>query len=127
MSAVAPRTQVGVTVVREAIESPAALDELIARAVGLAGQERPFALLLIVRGSPLEDRPASFGAIRRAPGGRAHFGTWCRGVAYVFEDADDEEAAHWHLHAAPFMWGTRILVARDRESVEAALRSELSP
>jgi hypothetical protein len=127
MSAVASRTQGGVTVVREAIGSPAALDDLIARAVGLAGEERPFALLMTVSGGVLEDRPAGFGAIRRARGGRAHFGTWCRGVAYVFEEAGAEEAAHWHLHAAPFSWGTRIFVARQRESAEAWLRSELSP
>ncbi len=127
MTAVAPLSHAAVTVVRESIASPAALDGLITRAVDLAGEERPFALLLTVRGGVLEDRPAGFGAIRRAPGGRAHFGTWCRGVAYVFEEADDEEAAHWHLHAAPFSWGTRIFVARQRENAEAWLRFELAP
>lgn len=125
MSAVAFRTEPAEAIVTAAVGSAAGLDELLGRVVELARCEAPFGVVVVVRDFALAPRQAGFAAIRRLPGGRAHLGTWCRGVVYVFESAEAEQAARQHLHEAPLLWGTRILVADATAEAVAWLHDEL--
>lgn len=111
-------------IVTASIESPACLEDLLARVVEIAACDRPFGVVLVVRGIVLERHRASFTAIRRLPGGRATFGTWCRGVGYVFETAAAQAGARRHLDEARYLWGSRIFVTRAADEATARLRRE---
>ncbi len=111
-------------IVTASIQSPACLDDLLARVVDIAACDRPFGVMLVVRGVVLECHHSSFAAIRRLPGGRAKFGTWCRGVGYVFETSAAQAGARRHLFEARYLWGSRIFVTRATDDATAWLRGE---
>ncbi len=117
--------QLAETIVTASIGSAADLEELLGQAVEMACGERPFGVVTTVSGLDLRRHRSSFEVIRRMPGGRAHFGTWCRGVGYVFESAAEERAARQHLYEAPLLWGARIVVTHAGEDAAAWLRGEL--
>lgn len=87
------------------------LDRLAHEAQALAACERPFGMVLTVAGLRLDAHRGSFPSIRRMPGGRARFGTWCRGVAYVFGPGSAIDGARRHVREAPLIWGTLINVS----------------
>jgi hypothetical protein len=109
-------------IVTASIQSPACLDDLLARVVDIVACDRPFGVVLVVHGVVLER--SSFAAIRRLPGGRARFGTWCRGVGYVFETSAAQAAARRHLFEARYLWGSRIFVTRATDDATVWLLGE---
>jgi hypothetical protein len=95
---------------RIALTSGFDYERLDAELAALTRHDRRFGLVLMVDGLCLDDWRRQLRSVRGLPGGRARFGTWCRGVAYVFE-SHSMAGARGHLYEAPFIWGTDVFVA----------------
>ena len=106
------------------LASPAAFGSLAAQAVWLVERERPFGLVLEIDGIDLDRYRDAFPHTRRLPGGRARFGAWCRGVAYLFGASTSAAEACIHLEHAPRIWGTRVRIARNDDDAVAWLRGQ---
>lgn len=106
------------------LSSPVTFKRLADEAALLAGREHGFGLVLEIDGINLDRHRELFPQIRHLSGGRARFGTWCRGVAYVFERPTYEAVASIHLEHAPRIWGTRICVARSGDEAVAWLAGQ---
>ena len=79
----------------------------------LACKEKPFGVILDVGDIALDRHRGAWPEVRRLPGGRARFGTWCRGVAYLFSSPACLSEAQIHLSQAQRNWGTRIHAGED--------------
>jgi len=104
--------------------SPAAIARLAPEALSLIERERPFGLVLEIDGIDLDRHRNEFPHTRRLSGGRARFGAWCRGVAYVFGASTSAADACIHLEHAPRIWGTRVRIARNDDDAVAWLRGQ---
>lgn len=91
-----------------AVSSPAVFVSVADEARLLTELERPFALVLVIDAVELDRHRRAFPQMRHLPGGRARFGAWCRGVAYVFGSVTVQLGAHVHLEHAPRVWGVRV-------------------
>jgi hypothetical protein len=74
----------------------------------LACREEPFGVMLDVGDIALDRHRGAWPEVRRLSGGRARFGTWCRGVVYLFSSPLCLSQAQIHLSQAQRIWGTRI-------------------
>jgi hypothetical protein len=98
-----------------ALSSPAAFAGLATEAASLIEHERPFGVVLQVEDIVLDRYREVFPQVRDLPGGRAGFGAWCRGVAYVFGESASSTDAYIHLQHAPRIWGARVRIAISRD------------
>jgi hypothetical protein len=109
-----------------ALSSPATFGQLAVTLQSLAEGERPFGIVLEVDGIDLDRHREAFPQVRDLPGGRARFGAWCRGVAYLFAPATSPAGARIHLEHAPRTWGARVQIAQADTDAAAWLRGQFA-
>lgn len=108
-------------VVHYTVDGVSSIESLVQALSPLVRQEAAFGVMLTITGIALDRHRDLWPEARRLPGGRAHFGTWCRGVAYVFSDPPCLREARIHLGMAPRIWGTRIHAGHDPDTAVAWL------
>jgi hypothetical protein len=106
------------------LSSPALFERLSVEARLRSEREQPFGLVLDIDGIELDRYRTHFPRMCHLPGGRARFGSWCRGVVYVFESSLAEAGARVHLEHADRIWGARVHTARSDERAAAWLRTQ---
>ena len=113
-------------IVAIALTSSASIGLLALVVRHLADRESPFGMMLTVRGVALDRHRNLWPEVRRLPGGRARFGTWCRGVAYIFGGPLCESEAQIHLDRAGRLWGTQVHISQNRDEAAAWLQAALA-
>lgn len=109
---------------RVTLSSPVRFGMLAGAAASLAESERPFGLVVEVDGIDLDHYRDAFPRVRALPGGRARFGAWCRGVAYVFGASTSAVGASIHLEHAPRIWGASVYIAQSDADAAAWLHRQ---
>jgi hypothetical protein len=114
-----------VEIVQLSLTCPASID-VLAQALGpLAYRESRFGVILTVDGLALDRKRDAWPEVRKLPGGRARFGTWCSGVAYVFSGPLCESQARIHLVHAGRLWGTRVHATQDADVAQVWLEQRM--
>jgi hypothetical protein len=113
------------SIVHLTLRGMADVDALAQVLHSLTCREAPFAVMLEISDIALDRHRNLWPEVRRLPGGRARFGTWCRGAAYVFATPLCLSQAQIHLSQAQRIWGTRIHAGHDPDGAAQWLKAAL--
>jgi hypothetical protein len=108
------------------LSSPDSFARLADDVARLIEREDPFGLVLTVDGIDLDRHRVAFPEVRKLRGGRARFGTWCRGVVYVFDTPASQAAARIHVDQAARIWGTKVCIAKSGTDATAWLERQFA-